>query len=61
MLHKIVGDSKNYEDQLLLLARVFSVSLEVISEDKSGLRDITTTTTHLIEQLKKLGVSKSAL
>lgn len=61
VLHKIVNDSKNYEDQLLLLARAFSVSLEVISEDKSGLRDITAPTTQLLEQLKKLGVSKSAL
>lgn len=61
VLHKVVNESKNYEDQLLLLARAFSVSLEVISEDKSGLRDITTHTVQLLEQLRKLGVSKSAL
>lgn len=61
IIHKIASESKNYEDQLILLARAFSVSLEVISEDKSGLRDITTHTAHLIEQLRKLGVSRAAL
>lgn len=61
ILHKIVNESKNYEDQLILLARAFSVSLEVISEDKSGLRDITAPTAHLVEQLRKLGVSRAAL
>ncbi len=59
ILHKL-DDSKSYEDQLLLLSKTFGVSIEVISEDRTGLRDITTHTTHLLEQLRKIGFCKSS-
>lgn len=60
LFHKL-NISKNYEDQLLILAKVFSVSLEIIAEDKTGLREITVSTTQLLEQLKKHGISRSAI
>lgn len=53
--------SKSYGDQLLILAKAFSVSLEVISEDRTGLREITTTTAHLLERLRKLGVCRASI
>ncbi len=58
VLQKLDPD-KCYEDRLLLLAKVFSVSLEIISEDKSGLREITTPTSLLLEQMNRIGVFRS--
>ena len=60
ILHKLDG-SKSYEDQLLLLSKAFGVSIEVISEDRTGLRDITTNTSLLLEQLTKVGLCKSSI
>ncbi len=59
ILQKLDG-SKSYEDQLLLLSKAFGVSIEVISEDRTGLRDITTHSTQLLEQLRKVGLCKSS-
>ncbi len=55
VLQKLDPD-KCYEDRLLLQAKVFSVSLEIISEDKS---EITTPTSLLLEQMNKIGVFRS--
>ena len=60
IFHKLDG-SKSYGDQLLLLAKAFSVPLEVISEDRTGLREITTSAKNLIEQLQKLGVCRASV
>lgn len=60
IFHKL-DSSKSYGDQLLLLAKAFSVSLEVISEDRTGLREITTPAKTLLEQLRKLGVCRASI
>lgn len=57
VLQKLDG-ARGYEDQLLLLSKAFGVSIEVISEDKTGLREITTHTTQLLEQLRKVGLCR---
>ncbi len=49
VLQKLDPD-KCYEDRLLLLAKVFSVSLEIISEDKSEITTPTSLFTRANEQ-----------
>lgn len=51
---------KSYEEQLLLCARAFSTTVdEIISEDRTGLRDITIPTVQLLEQLSKIGIYRT--
>ena len=53
--------SMTYEDQLVLLAKAFSVSLEAVSEDRSGLWEITTPADKLLDQLKRNGAHRSGV